>query len=630
MRDPSSGRGVTAPPADNEELTPPVSAPYAPVRQGYATPRPPASPFGERNIVRDIVLTFLVVLLLGGVCFLQYRHHYVPGALPLEAQDTVQAAREFARTRHFNTLVVYPLLTGIVTANVEGTMPDLTHPPLFTALAGILMRLRGQSGPASGDMEATLLTLVCFAASCGACWLLSYRLFGGRGAGLALLLYGLGGSALSEATTPRPLFLGVTLFCLLLVTLHTLDSIPSAGEPERRTPLGGAAVAGLLFGLLYLTLYSALLILPAVLFHLWRGARRRLLPTAVFLIVAVTIAAPLMFRSFRLTRNPIYNARALELMMHTETYPGRSLYRQTGLPQSVPGYLASGGWREVGSKAGHNLIGFYTGASGVLGLFVVPLLLGASLTRFTDGRINRLRGTVYLAAGVQLLGLSLFQPYPENLPLLLLYGPFAAALGASFLLSIVKARNLPVYFARATVLGWTALACVPGLATLLVSVPPAAEPSRLFTVLNEESRQLGELRRRPPDRQGTLVSERPWEIAFRCDHPTVWMPIDSGAFQTVQERTGQRIEGVMLTPEIVREYRDDRTALPWRLMYDRITALTATVANLDAPTRKVVVDRVKLFYPEQLVTAMREFRPQPIAEREEGALALMFWRSDTR
>jgi hypothetical protein len=39
---------------------------------------------------------------------------------------------------------------------------------------------------------------------------------------------------------------------------------------------------------------------------------------------------------------------------------------------------------------------------------------------------------------------------------------------------------------------------------------------------------------------------------------------------------------------------------------------------------------VKLFYPEQLVTAMREFRPQPIAEREEGVLALMFWRSDTR
>jgi hypothetical protein len=607
-----------------------VPDPSAHARQGYTLPRPRTNPSREREALRGIVLTFLVLLLLVVVCFLQYRRYYVPDILPLEAQDTVQAAREFARTRHFNTLVVYPLLTGIVTANIDGTMPDLTHSPLFTALAGILMRLRGQNGPSAGDMEATLLTLVCFAVSCGACWLLSRRLFGTRGALLALLLYGLGGAALSEATTPRPLFLGVTLFCLLLITLHASDSIPSVGEPERRVPLGWATLAGLLFGLLYLTLYSALLILPAVLFHLWRGTqRRRFLPVVVFLTIAVIIAAPVMFRSFRLTRNPIYNARALELVMHTETYPGRSLYRQADLPQSIPSYLASGGWREVGSKAGRNLIGFYAGASGILGLFVVPLLLGASLTRFTDGRINRLRGTVYLAAGVQLLGLSLFQPYRENLPLLLLYAPFAAALGASFLLSIVKARNLPVYFARTTVLAWTLLACVPGLATLLASAPTVTEPSRLFVVLNEESRQLGALRRRPPDQQGMLVSERPWEMAFRCDHPTIWMPTDSGVFQTVQERTGQRVEGVMLTPEITREYRDDRTTLPWRLMYNRITALTTTVTNLDAPTRQVVIDRVKIFYPEQLVTAMQEFRPQPVAEREEGLLAVMFWRRGT-
>jgi hypothetical protein len=631
MRDSSSGRDLATPMGDVEEPSAPPPAPVSPSGGaiGYTAPPFRGNLPGHRNALRAIVLTVLVLLVLTGTCFFHYGRHYVPGILSVEAQDTVQAAREFARTRHFNTLVVYPLLTGVVSANLDGTMPDVSHSVLFTALAGTLMRLRGQSGPSAGDVEATLLTLACFMVSCGACWLLSRRLFGERGALLALLLYALGGTALAEAIHPQPLFLGVTLFSLLLVALHAADGIPSAGKPERRIPLGWSALAGLLFGLLYLTLYSALLLLPAILYHLWRGARRRLLPAAVFLAVAVVVTAPVLLRTFRLTRNPLYNARALELVMHTETFSGRSLYRQADMPQSIPRYLASGGWREVGSKAGRNLIGFYRDAPSVLGLFVLPLLLGASLTRFTDGRVNRLRGTVYLCAGVHVLGLSLFQPHRENLPLLLLYAPFAAVLGTSFLLSIVRARNLPIYFARATVLGWTLLACVPGLAILLAERPSFAVPSRLFDVLNAESPHLGALRQLPPDRQGLLIAERPWELAFRCDHPSVWMPADSGAFQSVEARTGMRIEGVMLTPGLPRDYAEDQVAAPWRMMYSRITSLTITVANLDAPTRQVVVDRVRLFYPEQLVTAMRPFRPQPVSDREEGSLALMFWREDT-
>jgi hypothetical protein len=629
---PSGGDLTPAPPPEppSDELTTP-SNPSLPAGQTVSYPRPSFwYRLRQRETLRAAILTLFVLVLIGGVCGYHFTRNYVPGILSPEAMDNVQAVREFARNRKISTLAVYPLLTSFSLPNPDGTMPDMAHPILYTVLAGTLLRLQGIAGPSAGDREATLLTLSFFVLSLGACWLLSHRLFGLRGALLSLLLYGMGGAALAQAITPQPLFLGVTLFTLLLIVLYSLDVIPSAGQPDRRPSLAWAVAAGALFGLLYLTLYSTLLLLPAILYHLWRGSRRRLLSMGVFLVVLLLVTGPVLLRTFRMTRNPVFNSRTLELVMYTETYPGTSLYRQAGLPQPIREYLAAGGAREVMTKAGRNLLGFYRDAPGVLGLFVLPLLLGASLTRFTDGRVNRLRGTVYLAVAVHVLGLSLFGPHTAYLPLLLLYAPFAAVLGASFLLSIVRARNLPVYFARATVLVWTLIACVPGLAILLATPTPAEDFSRVYEFLNERSPEIAALRTLPPERQGFIIADRPWEMAFRCDHPSVWMPADSGAFQAIEERSAHRIEGIVLTPELLTAFGGEKAAAPWVQTYDRIASLTKTIANLDGPTRQVVVDKIKLFYPDPLVSVLRSFRPRsPVPDRTEGELALIFWRVDT-
>jgi hypothetical protein len=632
----TSSAPLTASGAEGETAVPPLASPHqSPKSPKSLLPKPggglPKRPLWKRLLAREVLrktlLTLGVLLCIAFACYIQLSRHFTPGVLPPEALDRVQAAREFGRTRKFSTMIIRPLLTSTVIPNRDGTMPDLSNQPLFSALAGTAIRLRKQTGFMQGDREAVLVTIGCFAASLGACYLLSRRLFGMRGAVLALVLYGMGSTALSEIVVPQPVFLGVTLFTLLLITLFALDVIPSTGEPERRPKLAWAAAAGALFGLLYLTLYSSLALLPAILFHVWRSTRRRFVPLLVFSIAALLVTGPILLRTFRLTRNPIYNARTLELMMHTETYPDTGLYRQTALPQTMAQYLATGGIREVGRKFGNNLLNYYREIPGILGLFVTPLFLAASLTRFADGRINRLRGTVYFAAAVHILGLSLFQPYHQNLSLLLLYAPAAAVYGAAFLLSVVRARNLPIFFARTTVTSWAVLASVPGLVILWATPTPKETHSLISEYMNERSPQMVEIRTLPPEQQGMIASDVPWDIAYRCEQPTVWLPADSGSWAILEERAGQPIRAVTLTADLATNYANDVDATAWITVFDRITSLLRTAANLDASTRQAVIQQTRLFYPERLLSVMREFRPVPVPDRREGTIALVFWRA---
>jgi 4-amino-4-deoxy-L-arabinose transferase-like glycosyltransferase len=240
-----------------------------------------------------------------------------------------------------------------------------------------------------------------------ACYVLALRLFGRNGALLSCGLYALGASVVSQAITVHPAMLATALFTLLLFALFSLDV---AGR-RQRAPIAWAVAAGVLWSLLFLTIYSALLLLVPLVWYLIVVTKRDTRAVAAFVLAAIVLN-PLtlgcLYRNARLTGNPVFNAHLLELPMDTATYPGASLYRSLGMRQSVPQYLAAGGMGEVGRKAVHNVLGYYQNLPVVLGVFILPLFLIAALTRFTNPAINRLRTLVYAALGLHVLGLSLF------------------------------------------------------------------------------------------------------------------------------------------------------------------------------------------------------------------------------
>jgi uncharacterized membrane protein len=90
------------------------------------------------------------------------------------------------------------------------------------------------------------------------------------------------------------------LFTLLLAALA------GVGEPmtDPRVRMGRTAVAGLLFGLLYLTLYSSLILLVPVLVYLYQVTRRDARVLGVFLAAAFLnpLTAFFLFRTAALTR----------------------------------------------------------------------------------------------------------------------------------------------------------------------------------------------------------------------------------------------------------------------------------------------------------------------------------------
>lgn len=580
-------------------------------------PQAAATPL-QRGMVR-----VLGALLLLALCYLHFSRNFAPGQLSPEGMDMVQAARRVARGHGLSTNVVRPLVLRDVRPRPDGSLPNVAHAPLYPLLAGTAMRVTGNIDLGGGDNITALLSLFWFLASLGACYLLARRLFGPDGALLSCLLYALAANALPLALEPRPATLATTLFTLLLAQLVALDVTGT----NRRASVVKAAGAGALWGLLFLTLYSSLLLLAPLLVYLFLATKRDYRVPGVFLVAALLIASPALLRSLRATGNPLYNARLTELVMQTGTYPGYTLYRSVGMTRTLPEYLAGGGVAEIQAKAANNLLGYYAQLPRSFGVLLLPLFLVAALTRFTSPPVNRLRYLVYALFLLHILGLSLYLPFEEGLPVLLMYLPFVAVIGTTFFLNLIRARSLPPFYARATITAWAVLACLPGAGQLFFGgVKPQTSTYKMSDGLIERAFQD-----RAP---GTtvLVADVPWEVAHRVDVPAIWLPVDSVEFEITEDRLGKRITGIVMTPELERAYTGDSAVAPWRTSYARVTSLVNMLALLrsDESAQKYLLKRVptaRLYAPE-VAGILTQFGATPFAEAD-GAHFGIYWARQT-
>jgi len=95
-----------------------------------------------QNAVRVVVPPLLAFLLVAALAFVHFKRHYDAARLSGDAMDTLQAARYFARTGQFGTLVIRPLTSGFMPIRADGSQPDLAHAPLYTVLTGTANRRR--------------------------------------------------------------------------------------------------------------------------------------------------------------------------------------------------------------------------------------------------------------------------------------------------------------------------------------------------------------------------------------------------------------------------------------------------------------------------------------------------------
>jgi 4-amino-4-deoxy-L-arabinose transferase-like glycosyltransferase len=568
-------------------------------------------------------------LLLLSVCFYHYSRNVRVGMPSTDAMDMVQVGRRVARGNGLSTNIVRPLVLRYVRPNPDGSVPDTAHAPLYPILAGMTMKMRGQDGPGEGDRMAALLSLIFFVTSLFACYLLARRLFGTSGAFLSCLLYALGANALSIAIEPGPVTLATTLFTLLLAALVGLDPVTAGASGDIRSGGGGrlgrAVLAGALFGVLFLTIYSALILLIPILVYVYRVTRRSYGAVAAFLVAALLIASPLLLRNMRVTEahNPFFNARLLELIMQTETFPGYALYRTLGTPQTLGEYLASGGTGELLRKLSTNVLGYYVNAPYSFGILVLPLFLVAALTRFTNPQVNRIRFLVYVLLGLHVLALSLFLPFRDGLPLLLIYLPFATIIGTTFFLNFIRARNLPPFYARAMISAWILFACIPGIVQLFPTHLRTSNVYQVFPFLLQNASGDSHAS------AALFASDLPWEVAFRTGMPALWLPNDSSEFRAAESRLGRQVTGIVLTPALLGAYGSDPSITAWRSMYMRLGSLLLTASYLDATAQRQLLS-TSLRYPSEIGEVLVNYEPpQPIPELQ-GSTYSLYWKARPR
>ena len=550
----------------------------------------------------------------------------------------VQATRTFAQTGRLETRVIRPLLSDRFPANADGTLPDMAHPPLPVLMGAGTLRALRQTANFQGGQTIAFLSLAAFVFGIGACALLARQLFGPNVGFLAGAFYALAApSGLGFAAAPSPIPLGTLLLTVLFLVLHKIDSVPMAGQTVPKSTLWLAGAAGALSGFLYLTIYSTLALIPLFLWHLWRvGGREKAALIAAFASVWLLVCGPYLVRNTRLTRNPVYNSRLFELTMHLPSggqsdfqviYQNTNLYHEADLPQTTARFMARGGAAQIGRKALASVAGLINEAPRQIGVFVLPLFLGAALSRFPDARTNRLQNLAYAALLCHGVGLSFFLPAGEAAAYFRLYAPLGAGFAAAFLLAIVRARNLPTFYARAFVWGWAIFACFGGAAALLGAgiiesdkPAPPPTPAAFYAI-----KAGGEMRLR--SRDAFLLTNQPECAADVLNAPVALLPSNSQAVQTLQTRLGKNAGGVILTP-LLDTPPDEITPsalAPWADLTRQIVQLRNITAGLTAKTRRDVVQQKQVFYPAAIRGAMRTFpRPVPFAE-PHGKTTLIFW-----
>ncbi len=252
------------------------------------------------------------VLLLS--CLVGYKQFRGPSSEETFAQAAM--ARQLAEGRVFTTPVNYPQTAAWAEARggrfgpgAEAALPELHHAPLYPLLIAGALKLfpaearaalfdRPPAPPAGFRADYVLLALNVLLLWCAAwqTWRLARRWFDAPTAWVAAGAVLVSAPVWHATVTAE----GAPLAMVLLLALFQIGA--AADRVARAAFILPAAGAGVVCGLLFLTDYAALAVLPVALARAWRRGARA---AAVVLAAFALVAGPWIGRNLALTGNPL-------------------------------------------------------------------------------------------------------------------------------------------------------------------------------------------------------------------------------------------------------------------------------------------------------------------------------------
>lgn len=468
------------------------------------------------------------------------------GLSSADGMDQAQIGREIARGNGFSTKFFRPVqIAQYIRKRGEFSsvrVPDVYHAPLYSVvLSPFLWLARGtwDMDPESGqyiyfcDRIVAGLGIVFFLLAVWINYFTACRLFDRTlailGTGLTLVC----GTFWNLALSGLPQMLMLLLFSAVTYCMVRAIEAHYVAKPKKVW----IVATGALFGLLLLTNALTLwLLLGAVAFVLMLF-RPRGHDAAIILVIAVLMFAPWMYRTYRVSGNPLGIAAysLLDGVRGSESEVMRSF--TTGVEGVSLGAFRSKMQNQLGDHLA-SLIGFL-GRS-----LVAPVFFLALMHTFKRSETSMFRWAVLLMWLAALVGMCLAgtdSPMsPNNLHVLFI--PLMTFYGLAFLLVLWNRIGLDIPVARIAFLTFLfVVSALPLVATLRggrgVQWPPYFP--QYTAILNN---WFGE--------DEIIVSDQPWAVAWYGDRKSLWVPESPKIMVDLHDfrRLGASLSALYLTP----------------------------------------------------------------------------------
>ncbi len=472
-----------------------------------------------------------------------------PGELvSADAMDYAQIARNLATGHGFSTSIFRPLALSGFVSPANGVVPDLSHSPLYPCVLALAFLGHGGHG---GALAVVLTSLLFFLLSVAGVYVLARTLLPALGPWPALLamgLYVLSGSALGFAASGLPVTLATLLLTALIVALHRAHE--SATRPAAPA---SEILVGALLGLCFLAQYSLLLlVIPTLLYvfasrapvRAWRGV-------GLCLLGFILVTAGWLGHMASLTGNPFFNLRAYDIMADTADYPGPATVYRSAVPADSPFAFFFAHLPQMLAKAGRSLGYYQSHLLDVFNVFVLAAAVVSLLWRFADVRLAILRGYVALCL-LLVIGVTAF--FAPSVQTVAPFAPVLCVLAVGFAFELMRRQDWQPLSQRLTAWGWAVLVS-GGLLALLVSpaLAPSALPRGLAMLTSPPLKAPAATVLHDQLMHGAVITDTPWEIAWRTGVPAVWLPRDNQAYlQTLARTTNAHMSVplLLLTPNI--------------------------------------------------------------------------------
>ncbi|MGC4046132.1 MAG: glycosyltransferase family 39 protein [Armatimonas sp.] len=486
-----------------------------PTQERMAGVGSPSLAQGESFFVNAIIAFGLLAIPL--VLLVLYYKTMFFGLANNAAMDYAQLGKNLADGRGFTTFYIRPL--ALTHGDNLMNQPDLINSPLFPFLLALSFGARGAT-----DASAVQVSGLFYLLTVPVLYLLGCRVFSRNVALLAVAVYAANPLMLEYATSGMPVTLQAFLMtCLLLLMHQFLVRIQGrADDPQRPIPHAQLVGIGALTGALYLTDSSMFPLIPVMVLAVFSILRANNSIRAItsFAVPLVLLILPWMFRLGRLTGNPIYGLRGMEIWMGTKGFYMGGLAYRTMPADLVPGPgLFQAVVRKIVLGVGEIIQTFPQVSASWMLAFLLPSLL----FRFRDTATNSLRTIMMYCFLATMLGML---PFGVDMPLFAPLIPIMLVFAIAYLLRLLDQSN-PPKSTRILLASLLAVSVVLPLlrGTILSDKPTPTDGVKTAQALKKVAGQ-----------NDAFLTDQPWLVAWYANRPAVWIPNTDSNITAYRER----------------------------------------------------------------------------------------------